>query len=133
MVTVATFETEADAEPLQERLEKAGIHAEVQHESKLQTFWMSHEHASIKLKVDNDNLGAARHLVKEWDEKDHVLDHAVRCPDCGSSRVQYPQYTRKFITAGIANYILSGFKNKYYCQDCHSIWPLQKSSFFKEI
>jgi hypothetical protein len=133
MVTVATFETEMDAEPVKERLERSGIHAEVQHESKLQTFWMSHDHANVKVKVDDDEMDVAKHLLKEWDEKEGVLSHAIRCPECGSSRVQYPQYTRKFILPGFANYILSGFKNKYYCQDCHNIWPTGMHSFFSEM
>src|SRR5689334_633076 len=64
MVTVATFETETDAEPVKERLEKAGLHAEIQYESPLQTFWMSHDHANVKLKVDNEEMGTARHLLK---------------------------------------------------------------------
>jgi hypothetical protein len=133
MVTVATFETEADAEPVKDRLERAGVHAEVQHESKLQTFWMSHEHASVKVRVPNDDLDEATTLLKKWDSQDAVLSHAIKCPECGSSRVQYPQYTRKFILPGLVGFALAGFKNKFYCQSCHNIWPLGTYSFFGEM
>src|SRR4051812_14076897 len=103
MVIVATFETMDDAEPLQQRLQQLGIPAEIHHESKLQTFWMSHEHAVVRVKVRNEDMGNVKILLNDWDHSEgvDVLEKACRWPNCNSHRVRFPQYTRKFITPGI--------------------------------
>jgi hypothetical protein len=56
---------------------------------------------------------------------DGALHDAVRCPDCGSSRIEYPQFTRKFLTPNVIG-LLSAmhlFEKEYYCEDCHFTWP----------
>jgi hypothetical protein len=123
MVNVASFENEQDAVQARDRLEQAGLHPEIQNESALQTFWMSHEHASVKLRVPNEELDQAIRLVHELEEKgEPVMEKAVHCPECHSMRVQYPQYTRKWYLPGLVHFIASRFQARYYCQDCHAVW-----------
>jgi transposase-like protein len=62
--------------------------------------------------------------MDEWDKREQVLREAIRCPECNSPRVEYPQYTRKFITPLLIELLISlGIGEKtYYCTDCQYTW-----------
>src|SRR2546421_8205602 len=97
MVTVATFNEPSKAGPLQQKLEKLGIHAEICDESKYEWVWfVTKPVAGIRVKVHKRDFETARRLVRELDAAEGVLRDAVRCPQCGSSRIEDPQFTRKF-------------------------------------
>src|SRR6185369_16082534 len=128
-ITIATFNSLEPAEALKHRLEQAGIHAVVHDESKLQRYWfMSARLAAQKVEVDRHDLEAVKKLLAEWNAYENPLKDAVCCPECGSSRVEYPHFTRKFITP-IAVEILSVlrlFPREFYCQECHFTWPKEE-------
>jgi hypothetical protein len=124
--TIATFPELEPAEKLKNRLENAGIHAVVHDEANLQRFaFMAEPAASKKVEVDAREVEKARQLLDEWHEKEHILDAAIRCPECNSTRVEYPQYTRKFFIPWIVEVLASlGMAEKsYYCLDCQYTWP----------
>lgn len=125
-LTVATFNEKDKAEAVRRRLEQAGIHADIYDESKVQKFWFFSEHlAGEKLRVDERDFERTREILVGLDAKEHVLDTAVRCPECGSSRIEYPQFTRKFITptlVEIFTVLAPGMKKRFYCEDCHYTW-----------
>jgi DNA-directed RNA polymerase subunit RPC12/RpoP len=54
-----------------------------------------------------------------------MLEEAIRCPECGSPRVEYPQFTRKFLTPLLVELLISlgAGEKDYYCMDCHYTWP----------
>jgi len=127
MVTVATFNVSAHAEPLKQRFERAGIHAEICDESKYEWFWfVTKPVAGIRLKVHKRDFEAARRLLREWDAAaDGALREAVRCPQCGSSRIEYPQFTRKFFLpnlVGLAS-VFGVIEKEFFCQECELTWP----------
>ena len=125
-VTVLTFNEPEQAEPLEKQLEKAGIPAPVFDERKLQKYWFIAEPlAGIRLRVDKQNYERAEKLLDEWDAMDGALRDAVHCPQCGSSEVEYPQFTRKFVTPTIYAILcaIGLFEKKFYCQHCHLTWP----------
>jgi len=127
MVTEATFNEPEEAEPLKRRLEAAGIHAEIRDERKLQKYWfMSDPLAGVHLQVDRDKFEVASRYLREWDEAEGVLKWAIHCPECGSSRVEFPQFTRKFFSPGFYAVLcaLHLFERRFYCQDCQFTWPL---------
>ena len=129
MVTEATFNKPEEAEPLKKRLEAAGIRADIQDERKLQKYWfMSDTLAGVHLRVDRSQYENASQLLREWDASDGVLKNAVHCPACSSSRVEYPQFTRKFVSPGFYAVLcaLHVFERKFYCEDCHFTWPVQQ-------
>ena len=129
MVTEATFNEVEDAEPLQKRLEAAGIRAEIQDERKLQKYWfMSDALAGVHLRVDRSQFEEASRLLREWDASEGVLKHAILCPACNSSRVEFPQFTRKFVSPGFYAVLcaLHLFERRFYCEDCHFTWPLHQ-------
>ena len=126
MVTVATFNEPSKAEPLKTRLEKTGIHAEIFDESRYEWSWfVTKPLASIRLKVHKHDFDEARQRIREWDRVEGILRDAVCCPQCGASRIEYPQFTRKFLLpnlVGVAS-LLHIIDKEFYCQDCEYTWP----------
>jgi hypothetical protein len=125
-ITVATFNGAEKAEALKERFEQTGIHALVHDETNLQRYgFMTHAQATHKVQVADSDFLKARQILNIWDERDHVLDSAVTCPQCHSPRVEYPQFTRKFMTPVLMEMFVSLglFPKEYYCIDCQYTWP----------
>ena len=125
-VPVATFNETGPAQQLRDRLERAGIQTRIHDESKLERFWfMSEPLAAFHVEVNQPDFLNARRLIQEWHESDGVLKEAVRCPSCHSSRVEFPQITRKFAMPVIAAFLMAShlMRRKYYCMDCHFTWP----------
>lgn len=127
LITVATFNDRKPAEVLEERLEDAGIHVEIFDESSLQSslFMQKEPLAHIRLRVDKEELDRTETLLREWNAADGAMREAVRCPECGSSRIEYPQFTRKFwLPSAVAFLVRLGiFEAEFYCEDCHFTWP----------
>jgi hypothetical protein len=127
---VATFGEADKAEVVRNRLEQAGMSAIVDDESNLQKFFfLSKPLASQKVYVDDKDSVRARQFLREADTRDHILNGEVRCLQCGSARVEYPQFTRKFMTTALVGLgCLFRFVDKsFYCLDCHRTWPVTVS------
>ena len=125
MVTIATFNEPAKAKHLKTRFQEAGVKADVHNEGHLQKMaFMSQPQASAKVQVHEDDFEKANQLMLEWEASDAEVGSAIRCPQCKSPRIEYPQLTRKFITPGIASilFALKIFPKEFYCQDCHFTW-----------
>ncbi len=131
-ILLATFHKAEPAEVLKNRLHQAGMRALHRDESKLQRWgFMTSPAATHKVYVQVDDfvhVGAfekACQLVEQWDKTDHVLDGAIRCPQCGSTRVEYPQFTRRFVTPMLVELFVSIglFPKAYYCENCQYTWP----------
>jgi len=125
-LTVATFNEAAPAEALKDRFLDAGLHADLMDESGAQTlFFLSREHrAHMRVRVRKEEFDEALRLTREW-EKEGLMAQAVRCPQCGSSRIEYPQFSRR--TAGSMFFALLSaahlIPREYYCEDCQFTWP----------
>lgn len=125
-MTIASFDEQEAAEHLQNRLEQAGVESELFNESKLQKYWfLSKPHAAVKLRVDAKDFDAVRQLLNGLDAVEDALHDAVRCPQCGSSRLEYPQFTRKFVTTTFVEIFcfLHLVEKEFYCEDCQFTWP----------
>ncbi len=128
-ITVATFNDPEPAEALRVRLELAGHHALHYDESRMQRFWfLTEPQAAHKVEVEEEKLTEAHRLIKEWDRADGVMSPAVCCPQCHASRVEYPQFTRKFFTPAFGELLvtLRVFSKMFYCQDCQLTWPKEE-------
>lgn len=124
--TVATFNDIEKAEEVKNRLVAAGISAEVYDESKLQKFWfLSKPLAADKVIVDVKDFDKARLALQAADAEDHILQGEVRCPQCGSADIEYPQFTRKFMTTTLVEVLcfLHVIDKTFYCQKCQHTWP----------
>jgi predicted RNA-binding Zn-ribbon protein involved in translation (DUF1610 family) len=126
VITLATFNEAPPAETLKDRLHDAGLHAEVTDDSGAQAvFFMSiHPRAHMRVQVRKDEYETAKQFLVDW-EKDGLMAQAVRCPQCGSSRIEYPQFSRR--TAGSIFFALLAaahlIPREYYCEDCQFTWP----------
>jgi hypothetical protein len=130
MTIVATFSDGEKAQVVESRLKQAGISATVDDESKLQRFFfLSNPLASQRVYVDDKDFEKARQFLREADVTDHVLSGEVRCLQCGSARVDYPQFTRNFMTTTLVELfcLLRLVDKTFYCEDCHYTWPVTVS------
>jgi transposase-like protein len=126
MVTIATFNEAAKAKRLRDRLQQAGIKADIHNEEHLQTMaFMSKPQANVKVQVDDNDFERGQKLMVDWETTDPDIAAAViRCPQCGSSQIEYPQLTRKALTPAVAGilFALRIFPKEFYCEDCHYTW-----------
>ena len=126
-VTVATFHERPTAEVFRDYLERKGMEANVQDERKLQRFWfLARPAAGVHVRVPREELGLGQELLGEWEATVPKAYRSIHCPSCGSSRVQYPQMTRKFILPTLIAHLLVLLRimeRECYCEDCHYTWP----------
>ena len=86
---------------------------------------MSRPQANAKVRIEDDDFERAQELMVEWEASDPDIAAAIiRCPQCGSSQIEYPQLTRKAITPAMASvlFALKIFPKEFYCEDCHFTW-----------
>ena len=130
MVTIATFNEPSKAKELKTRFQQAGVPADIHNEGHLQAVgFMSRPQANAKVLVEDNDFERAQGLMIEWEASDPVIASAlVRCPQCGSSRIEYPQMTRKFLTPALVGLLcaLKIIPKEFYCQDCHFTWTNQE-------
>lgn len=125
-VMIATFDRVEPAEQLQQRLKNAGLETTVNDESKREKFWfMSEPRAAVHVGVDEENYVAARGLIGKLEDSEPFMQEAIRCPDCGSSRIEFPQVTRKFAMPFVEVLLMKMhiLPRSFYCQECHYTWP----------
>src|SRR5882672_2817341 len=126
-IPVATFSNCAQAEPLRSRLVESGLQAEIHDELKLEKLWfVSKPGAGARLEVPAAQFERAHQLLLDWDAAEGALRDAIRCPECKSLRVQYPQHTRRSLIPNMVMGLLAAVgqvDKEYYCEDCHYTWP----------
>jgi len=124
---LALFSSRAGAEQLCSRLRGNGIPAEVHEELRLEKLWFVPKGAAgARLEVPTDQFERAENLLLHWDAAEGALREAIRCPECGSLRVDYPQVTHKSMMTNLALGLASSVgmvEKEFYCQDCHYTWP----------
>jgi len=126
-IPLATFNSDAPAARLQQRLTGNGIPAEVHHELKLEKLWFaSRPESGARLEVPADQFERAYGLMVQWDTQDDVLHDAIRCPECKSPRVIYPQFTRRSFLPNLIIGTLAAIgrvEKEYFCEECQYTWP----------
>ena len=127
-VTLATFNDREHAEPVVKRLQQAGFHATIHDETAWQKRHMAERLASVKVQVEEKEHENAKTQLKEWDAKEHLLEQAICCPECGSPDVDYPQVTRKFVLPALHAFLyrLKLAEKEFYCNTCQATWPLRE-------
>ncbi len=125
-IRLAFFENCTVAEPTRQRLVQAGIRAEVHAESRFAQLWfVSRWRAGVRMEVPADQADRATRLLNHWDGCAPWLDYAIRCPECKSFRVHFPQFTEESILTNVTMGLIAqlGFiERQYYCEDCHYMW-----------
>ena len=122
-VTVATFETRQDAEKVLEFLRHKGLEAELADETSTESVFMQVEpRAALKVQVAQEMVTGAEDLLRTWGAQEHG---ALICPECGKSRIEYPQFTRQYPGPMLAYALLCKLgllEPQFYCRDCHHTW-----------
>ena len=126
MVTVMTFNERAEAEILRKHLEAVGVPSHVLDERNQQRYrFMAEGFAGVHVQVGRDYFDRARPLAEQWDLTNPSGKRAVHCPQCGSSRIEFPQITRKFLMPWAYAFLcaVGVCEKKFYCENCHYTWP----------
>src|SRR6516162_1662782 len=122
----ALFEDRAEAEPGQQRLRRAGVSAEIHDELGVARLWfVPKRRAGVRIEVPARQAELCRVLLLKWDAQEDVLRKAIRCPECRSLRVDFPQFTRKSVFTNLAIGLMAELglvEREYYCEDCHCMW-----------
>src|SRR5437764_13226470 len=100
-ISIAIFPNRAGAEPIRDRLVQSGIQAELHDELRLEKLWfVTKPAAGVRIEVPAHQFERAWQLLREWDVAGALRD-AIRCPECKSLRVDYPQFTRKSLLTNV--------------------------------
>jgi len=127
-ISIAAFNEREPAEELAERLRNAGFESEVFDESIEQKWHLMQirPHAHMRVRVAESQSERALQQLQEWG-KAGLLERAVRCPECGSTRVEYPQFSRRTIMGALPAIAAAAgmIERDYYCEACHYTWPAE--------
>lgn len=132
LVDLASFDDPIVVDALADHLKAHGVDSDVYDEGDFQRFiFMTQPKGSKKIQVRDDDYAKGVELLIDF-EKNHP-EHASlihSCPECGSFAVEYPQYTRKFFTPLLIEWLgnLGLFEKEFYCRKCHYTWPKKRAS-----
>ena len=125
-IRVALFDDAKEAERACRRLVKVGIPARVDEEPGVAKLWfVPRKHRELRLDVPARCVEHSRQVLLGKEEA-APLPGAIRCPNCGSLRVDFPQFTEKSLLTNVVMGLAAGLKlvdKEYYCEDCHHLWP----------
>ena len=129
LITVATFNDREPADTTAARLREAGFEsAEVYDESSEQKWKLFNlkPRAHMRVRVHTSEETGARSQLDQWKD-DGILDQAVHCPECGSSRVEFPQFSRRTIMGALpAALAATGvIDQQFFCENCNFTWPAE--------
>jgi DNA-directed RNA polymerase subunit M/transcription elongation factor TFIIS len=124
---IASFNESAPAEKLATRLREAGFQAEVRDESQEQKWklYNLHPKAHIRVVINETQAQEAEGMMRKWDQTDGALAAAIRCPECGSARIEYPQFSRRTIMGAFPAALAAAgvIERDFYCEACQYTWP----------
>ena len=86
-------------------------------------------HATIRVQVRGNDFKNVTCFLDREPATSVLLQRAIRCPSCGSLRVQYPQFAHKAVIPNIIVGVMATFgaEKDFYCEDCHYTWPKEGS------
>ena len=129
LTKLAAFNEKQPAEALVARLQGSGIEADIHDESSQQKWqlWNLTPLAHLHVRVGVAQEANARKLLQQWTAEDGTSLGALRCPECGSFCIEYPQFSRKTIVGALPSALAAAgvIDRGFYCESCHFIWPAE--------
>ena len=126
-VTAAAFNQPEPARELAQLLLDAGVNAEFSDESLAQKlrFFQTHPRAQFRVRVGSQQLAPALRLMKMRAQNFPPLQLALHCPECGSTQVEYPQFSRRTLMGALPALAaaIGLIESDFYCTSCHFTWP----------
>lgn len=128
-ISIAAYNQREPAEQLTAKLRDAGYDSELFDES-LEQKWHLFQispHAQFRVRVRAAEYERALDQLKQWEGKDEALNAAVHCPECGSTLVEYPQFSRRTLLGALPAVAAAAgvIEKDYYCEACHYTWPAE--------
>ena len=128
-ISIASFNDKEPAEKLAARLREAGFDSEVFDESMEQKWhlFQLQPHAHMRVRVLDATSQQALQQLRDWEGSEPALAAAVHCPECGSTCVEYPQFSRKTLLGALPALAAAAgvIERDYYCETCHFTWPAE--------
>jgi hypothetical protein len=128
---LAIFENPGDSRVLEMELKDKGFETRTYDDKLLQFFlFLCPPHATIRVQVRGNDFDDATRFLDHEPATSALLQRAIRCPSCGSLRVQYPQMTRKYLLPTLLLHLGIIFRvivHEAYCESCHWLWCLPKT------
>lgn len=124
--SVALFSDRSKAEQIEQRLKQGGLTTCIAPEPPLARLWFVPKRTAHFLEVPEEQFGRAAQLLLDLDSSENALAGCIRCPECRSLRVDYPQYARNSLLTNLAMGAaaeLGVVEKTFFCQDCHFTWP----------
>ncbi len=125
---VAIFENASDGQMLETTLKDRGFETRTYNDKLLQrVLFLCPPHATIRVQVRGNDFKKATCFLDPEPATSVLLRRAIRCPSCGSLRVQYPQMTRRFLLPTLFLHLAIIFRvivHEAYCENCHWLWSL---------
>ncbi len=126
---IASFDEQQPAEALARRLSEEGFEGISSNDAadQLLRFCNLHPRAHCHVQVPGPRLEAALQRLKELDQSEPaLLASAIRCPECGSFQVEFPQFSRKTVVGAIGPALAAAaglVDREFYCTACQFSWP----------
>ena len=125
-LSIASFDDFELATRLAGRLSAEGIAATAQSDAtdQLLRFYNPHPRAHCHVLVPKAEMETALQRLREIDAREGVLDGATKCPECGSSQVEFPQFSRHTIVGAIPAIVAAAgiIEREFYCAACQFTW-----------
>ena len=129
IMTLVSFNDLASAEALAARLRAANIDADVRDDSGEQKWKLFnlHPRAHMQVVVPEQQHERASAQIQEWDRTDGALALAVICPECRSTRIEFPQFSRRTVLGALPAVAAAAglIEQNFYCEACHFTWPAE--------
>ena len=128
LITVATFNAREPADSIATRLRAAGIGAEVYDESNEQKWKLFNLHPRAHLRVRVHSTEEERALAElRALSGDAALALAVQCPQCGSSMIEFPEWSRRTLLGALPAVLGAAgvIEQNYFCGSCQFTWPAE--------
>ena len=129
-VNVAIFENISDGQMLEMDLKNKGFETRAYNDKLLQCLlFLCPPHATMRVQVRGNDFKNVTYFLDNEPTTSVLLQRAIRCPSCGSLRVQYPQMTRRFLLPTLLLHlgiIFRAIVHQAYCENCHWLWSLSK-------
>ncbi len=136
LITVATFNDRQPADATAAHLRAAGFGAAVYDESDEQKWKLFNlkPRAHLRVRVQMSEEAGAVEALRNWNG-DGAMGRAVHCPECNSSRIEFPQFSRKTIMGALpAALAATGMiDQQFYCEACHFTWPAEPAKAGPEV
>jgi hypothetical protein len=131
IMSIAAFDYAEPAERVAIRLRDAGFKAEMHDETSAQKWQLYnlHPRAQFRVVVPEDTAEAVAAQLNEWDRAEQFLAGAIRCPQCQSLRVEYPQFSRRTLMGALPAALAAAgvIERDFFCTSCQFTWPEQET------